>query len=98
MQEGQNEPDALLCQGLPCRCYTVKFKLCGSYILNLTIDKLNTAIYVSYETEKFLEISKLKLDRSKSHFCKINQTRSCKINQTRSIYILGRSIHPVELW
>jgi hypothetical protein len=77
MQEGQNEPYALPCEGLVCRCYTVKFKLCGSYVLSLSIDKPNTAIYVSYKTLNEFDLSKYKFRESKMFYIKHSLSPSC---------------------
>ena len=54
-----------------------KFKSLYGYILNLTIDKPNTAIYVSYETLKTFDLSKLKLLGIKMFYIKHSLSPNC---------------------
>ena len=54
-----------------------KFKSLYGYVLSLSIDKLNTAIYVSFQTEKFLDISKSVLDRSNLFHMKLSLSPNC---------------------
>jgi hypothetical protein len=77
---------------LPHKREDVKFKPTGAYVLSLSVNKPNTAIYVSFQTEKFLEISKLKLDRSNLFHMK----RSLSLRCIRAIFRSEQIRYPTK--